>query len=78
MLSSGLPRARPRADAGSHPAYGSGDPDRSLALTAREAELDAQSTATPIGIDAPVMKLWSTFEPSRSARPIVTEPSFVQ
>ncbi len=51
----------------------------SLAAAGRETrrrssgEEDAQpaSTATPFGPEAPPMKLWFGFEPSRFARPIV-------
>ena len=36
------------------------------------------STAIPNGLEQPVMKLWFTFCPSKSARPIVSGVTFAQ
>ena len=37
-----------------------------------------ESTASPQGLSAPVMKFWSTPVPSRLARPIVSPPALPQ
>jgi hypothetical protein len=61
-------------------ARGKAPPERALcgSRACRLAVVYPASTATPLGLEAPVMKLWLAPVPSRLARPIVSVSALAQ